>query len=48
MLVFIFDVGERLLVYAWFCYADVKNDKSFLELRCEGKSVVRGRVCVSS
>ena len=25
-------VGEWLLSYAWFCYADIKNDKSFLEL----------------
>ena len=26
-------VGTKLLVYAWFCYADVKNGKPFLELR---------------
>jgi len=27
-------VGALLLVYAWFCCADVKNSKLFLELRC--------------
>ena len=31
-------VGERLWMYAWYHFADVKNSKLFSELRCEAKS----------
>jgi hypothetical protein len=34
-------------MYAWYRFADVKNDKSFLELRCEENAKRRSRLFVT-
>jgi len=39
-------VGAKLLMYAWYRFADVKNGKPFLELRCEAKSAFILRFCL--